>query len=259
MEQTGARGGVQQAANTAPAAQADTAALSIEDIKQAVSMPGASTPVIDGSTAASDPSPTVPAMAPQTPPASPPAAASGLSPIRAAPPSGPAASPPPHSAVAWARDHQNAAIAVAFVLVLLYVAPILVITKAAIDTQGFQEPNAWFRWFAAFMKTSDSTLGSVHKVLFPFIATLSIVAFKDRINYGVIGLGVFVLLMFMLSVGVGVLFDMSDMAVALRALPDKIEPEVARAFFSKVQDTLLMYMMLLLGVSVISDPAENKA
>jgi hypothetical protein len=222
---------------------ADAAALSAEVIKQAAESANPAAPPVD---------------APQPPPA---VAASPIATPAPKPAADPAAgekTASPQATVGWVRDHQTAAIVVAFALILLYVAPVLVITKAAIESQVFQEPNAWFGWFAAFVRSSDSTLGSVHKVLFPFVATLSIVAFKDRINYGVIGLGIFVLLMFMLSVWVGVLFEMTATAVALSGLPDKIEPQVARAFFGKVQDTLLMYMMLLLGVSVISDPAKGK-
>ncbi len=163
------------------------------------------------------------------------------------------AAPPKSKSVEWVSSHQSAAIAVTFVLILLYVTPILVIAAAAIRTEGFQEPSSMLSWFVAFMKTSDSTLNGVHKVLFPFIATLSIVAFKDKINRSVIALGLFVMTMFMLSVFVGVLFDMPSIRSVLDGQEDKVDITVAKAFFSKTQETLLMYLMMLLGVSAISD------
>ena len=157
----------------------------------------------------------------------------------------------------WVASHQAAATLVAFALVLLYVLPLLLITASAIHTDGFEEPDWLFSWFAAFMKSSDATLGGVHKVLFPFLSTLSIVAFRDRFNYWVIALGIFVLCMFMLTVGIGVMFEINKTADAISALGQPVDLTVARAFFSKVQDTLLMYLMLLLGVSAVSEPAKK--
>jgi hypothetical protein len=151
-------------------------------------------------------------------------------------------------------------------LIFLYVLPLLVVAIAAYRTNGFQDPSVMLSWFFTFMKSSDSTLNGIHKVLFPFIATLSIVAFKDKVNHSVIALGIFVMAMFVLSVFVGVLFDMPDIKSLLDAQEAKLdttmtkdkEPKIdtsalTKAFFSKIQDTLLMYLMLLLGVSAISE------
>jgi hypothetical protein len=160
--------------------------------------------------------------------------------------------PRPH--IEWMDRHQAAAILVAFVLVALYVAPLILITVSAIRTDGFEEPSWMFSWFAAFMKSADSTLGQVHKVLFPVLSTLSIIAFKDRLNWWVIGLGLFVLLMFMLAIGVGTMFEVPRITKAVENLGQSIDLTVVKAFFSKVEETLLMYLMLLLGVSAISEP-----
>jgi hypothetical protein len=154
----------------------------------------------------------------------------------------------------WIERNQAAAILVAFVLVVLYVSPLILVTISAIRTDGFEEPSWMFSWFAAFMKSADSTLGQVHKVLFPFLSTLSIIAFKDRLNWWVIGLGAFVLLMFMLTIGVGTMFEVPRIASAVANLGQSIDLSVVKAFFSKIQETLLTYLMLLLGVSVISEP-----
>lgn len=153
--------------------------------------------------------------------------------------------------VDWVSSHQGAAVLVAFMLILLYVLPILIVALAAYQTDGFQEPSPMLKWFVAFMKSSDSTLNGIHKVLFPFIATLSIVAFKDKVSRSVIALGIFVMTMFMLSVFVGVLFDIPEMKSVLAAQGANVAE--TKAFFSKTQDTLLMYLMLLLGVSAISE------
>ena len=159
--------------------------------------------------------------------------------------------------IQWIERNQTAAILVAFVLVLLYVAPLILITVSAIRTDGFEEPSWMFTWFAAFMKSADSTLGQVHKVLFPFLSTLSIIAFKDRLNGWVICLGIFVLCMFALTIGVGTMFEIPKIANALTNLGEPIDLAVAKAFFAKVQETLLMYLMLLLGVSAISEPGKK--
>jgi hypothetical protein len=169
------------------------------------------------------------------------------------------AAPATSPAVAWAARHEMAAIVVAFALTLLYVLPILVVAAAAHQSDFFQEPTPLMEWFAAFMKSADSTLGGVHKILFPFLVTLSIIAFKDRISVWVIALAVFVLGMFMLTVWIGVLFDMKKIIDRIAAQTSVgVDVAVARAFFTKVQETLLMYLMTLLGVSVASDRSKQK-
>ena len=39
---------------------------------------------------------------------------------------------------------------------------------------------------------------------------------------------------------------------ALSGLKDSINPELAKAFFTRVQETLLMYLMMLIGISVVN-------
>lgn len=156
--------------------------------------------------------------------------------------------------IAWAERNQNVAVAVAAIFILLYVAPVLLAAAATIQSDFFMEESAVLVWFAAFMKSSEATLGGVHKVLFPFLVTLSVIAFKDKLNYWVLGLAMFVVLMFMLTVWVGVLLDVDQYRHSLEAQKAaKLDASVARTFFSKMQDTLLMYVALLLGLSATNE------
>ncbi len=156
--------------------------------------------------------------------------------------------------VAWAVRNQKVATGIAAIFILLYVSPVILAAIGVIRSGFFQEPNDLLVWFAAFIKSSDSTLGGVHKVLFPFLVTLSLIAFKDKLNFWVLGLGLFVLVMFVLTVWIGVLFDVGRYQTAIaNQTSSSLDIGSARAFFVKMQDMLLMYIALLLGLSATNE------
>jgi hypothetical protein len=156
----------------------------------------------------------------------------------------------PQGGPAWIDKNHLAAVATAFVLTAFYVAPIYMIAFVAWKTQMFQEDSLLFAWFAAFMKSSDSTLAEFHKVLFPMISALSIIVFRDRPTKSMFALAGFIFVSFVATVAVSVMFDMSFTTDALSGLTTPIDLALVHAFFSKIQETLLMYLMMLLGISV---------
>lgn len=158
----------------------------------------------------------------------------------------------------WIQEHQLAATLFAFLLILLYVSPIAMIAIAAWTTTMFQEGTFWLSWFAAFMKTSESTLSAFHKVLLPIISGLSVVVFQGKPTRAVFFLGLFVLVCFVMTTFIGVLFDMSSTQIALKGLPDPINLALVGPFFTRVQETLLMYLMLLLGIGVANATSKKQ-
>lgn len=150
----------------------------------------------------------------------------------------------------WIEENQEVAVGFAFVLLLFYTMPIFLIAAAMLTTRVFQDPSNLLSWFAAFMKTSDSTLGGFHKVLFPVMSGLSVIVFRDKPTKAMLVLGLFILCLFATTVGIGVVFDIPSTQKALSRLEDPINPDLARAFFSHIQETLLMYLMMLIGISV---------
>lgn len=158
----------------------------------------------------------------------------------------PATTPAPK----WIEIHDQIAAAIALLLMFLYVSPVLLIGMAWWGTGGFQDASFWFGWFAAFMKTSDTTLNEFHKVLLPVISGLSVVVFRKKPGWPFVALGVFTLLAFVAATFIGVVFDMKSVQDAISGLPDTIDLVQARGFFTRVQETLLMYLMILLGIGV---------
>lgn len=141
---------------------------------------------------------------------------------------------------------------IAFALIGLYVLPAVLVGIAAWQTDLFQEESLLYLWFAAFMKTSSSTLNEFHKVLFPVVSALSVVVFRTKPTRSFLALGIFVLLAFVAAVGVGVLFDMNRVRDAVSGLSEPLNLDTAHAFFARVQESLLMYLGTLLGIGVVN-------
>lgn len=166
-------------------------------------------------------------------------------------PAVPAPPTPPAGGAAnagWIESNQGAALVVAAVLIATYVFPIYMISFEALYTGGFQEPNFLLQWFGAFLLSADSTLNEYHKVLFPVMSALSVVAFRTRPDWRFLLLAFFVLVSFSITVAVSVAFDVQSIQHALSGM--SIDARLSKLFFSRIQETLLMYLMMLLGIGV---------
>lgn len=159
-------------------------------------------------------------------------------------------SPGQPTKVTWLDSHEYVAIALAFLLLTAYVAPVLIISVVAWSTDRFQEDSFWFAWFAAFLSTSDSTLNLFHKVLLPILTAVSVIAFRGKLTKAMVALLIFIICAFVTSVFVGVVFDMPQTVAALKGLADPIDPRLVRAFFTRIEESLMMYFMLLLGLGI---------
>lgn len=156
-------------------------------------------------------------------------------------------SPPPP----WIEKRMNYAIALAFVLITLYLTPLYMITYVGWQSDGFKDESFGFRWFVAFLKHSDATLGQFHKLLFPILVGLSVVMLKGRQTKAHAYLVIYILIGLVLAIYSGVYFDMSETLKAIALQPDKPPtPELVSSFFARIQEVLLIYLSLLLGLSV---------
>lgn len=148
--------------------------------------------------------------------------------------------------------NESLAIALGFILMAFYVAPIFLITISAWNTNGFQDESLTFSWFAAFMKSSDSTLNQFHKILLPVMTAISVIAFRERPSKTMLSLFGFVMLAFIMTVSVRVFFDMPNTLIALKNQVDPIDISLVKAFFSRIEESLMMYLMMLLGINVVN-------
>lgn len=159
----------------------------------------------------------------------------------------------------WIESNQGIAIAVAFVLTSIYVSPIFVIGVAAWYTDGFQEPSFLLQWFSAFMHSANATLNEYHKVLFPIMSALSVVVFKGRPDWRFLLLAFFVFFSFGTTIVVSVVFDIQSIQDALSGYSQKMDIALTKSFFSRIQETLLMYLMMLLGIGVSNTAKKQES
>jgi hypothetical protein len=150
----------------------------------------------------------------------------------------------------WIGNNQGVAVIVAFVLISIYVSPIYMIGVAALYTHGFQDPSFLLQWFGAFMHSSDSTLNEYHKVLFPVMSAISVVAFKSKPDWRFLSLAFFVFVSFGTTIVVSVAFDMPSIQDSLSDQSNAIDLRLSKLFFGRIQEALLMYLMMLLGIGV---------
>lgn len=152
--------------------------------------------------------------------------------------------------VPWMEKNQGMVIGIAFVLVIIYMIPVFMVIAAAWKTKIFQEDSSLLSWFTTFILSSTTTLGEFHKVLFPVISALSVIAIRSKPNKLMVALGAFILISFACTVYISVIFDMPSTQNALKGLETTINVDLTKAFFVRIQETLLMYFMMLLGINV---------
>lgn len=164
--------------------------------------------------------------------------------------------------VGWIPNNQTLGILVAFVLLGFYMLPVFLLGmgmyKTTTDGLVFSDPSFFTDWFVAYARSADSTLNEFHKLLFPVISAISIVSIRTRPSLGLLLLALSVLLSFVLSLFLSVVFDMPRTIEALRLLhPDVDEPKIA-TFFERVMEMQLMYLMMLLGIGVVNSRSADE-
>jgi hypothetical protein len=182
----------------------------------------------------------MPPLAQDTPPE--PVASSPL-PIKP----GPEASPS-----GWMQSQHRQAVALAWILLACYIAPVALGAVALYSSDWMQQESSALKWFAAFLRDSDNTLNEFHKVLLPVVAAVSIVAFTGKPSREMLWLAAFVLVSFTTTVAVSVSFDIKDVAEGMTGLAADLAPEQAKQFLARIRETLMSFLMMLLGVGVVN-------
>jgi hypothetical protein len=150
----------------------------------------------------------------------------------------------------WVERYEPLAIGIAFVLMLFYILPVLVIAVTALITHGFQADHFLFDWFATFVKTGDSSLNEFHKILLPVITAISVIAFRSRPSGRMLLLGLFILVAFVMTIFVDVFFQMPSTMDAMKGMKEALDRTLTKTFFARIEESLLMYLMALLGIGV---------
>lgn len=156
----------------------------------------------------------------------------------------------PNTSPGWLQSRPGLATTIAFAVVILYVLPVYLILVVILRTQGLQEDSLLYSWFAAFMKSGDSTLNLFHKILFPVLTALSVLAYRGTPTKGMLSLGGFLLVSLAAALSVAVFFDMDITKQRVKGLNEPIDLTLVKAFFSRIQESIMMYFMLLLGLGI---------
>jgi hypothetical protein len=153
-------------------------------------------------------------------------------------------------ALAWYRKREDLAALMALVAFSLYVSPIVAVTVATVTTSFFQEQSQLFAWFVAFAEHADTTLNQFHKVLLPMVSAVSVAAFRSRPDWRFALLASLIFIFFALATFMGVLFDMESTRNAIALLRSTINIQAIQTTFTRFQETLLIYLMTLIGIGV---------
>lgn len=150
--------------------------------------------------------------------------------------------------------HHKTTLWIVPIVLIAYALPIYGISLAAMLTKGFSEPNFILSWFSAFVGSADESLNQFHKVLLPLISGLSVIAFRDqemsKWTYTVVSV---LLLTILIAIGMDVVFRMENTQANLEGLRTGSDPVIdfalTKAFFTRMQETLFTYLMILLGLT----------
>lgn len=152
----------------------------------------------------------------------------------------------------WLATHHNQAVVIAWVLLCCYITPVLTGAWALIGSDWMKQDNIMVEWFAAFLRDADNTLNEFHKVLLPVMTSITVVTFTRRSARQLLALGVFVLLLFLLTLFVSVSFDIKLVADGIAGLQGDLDAASAKQFLGRMRENLISFLMLLLGVGVVN-------
>lgn len=148
------------------------------------------------------------------------------------------------------KNPQARATSLAFLLMIFYCAPLYLGLASLLASGGMQEPSSAVNWFAAYLKSSDSTLSEFHKLLMPAVSAISIAAYILRPTLGMVALATFVFVSFMVAVWTTVWFDLASVQNGLEGLGGGLTATDAKQFLGRIRETLLMYFMMLVGLQM---------
>jgi hypothetical protein len=157
----------------------------------------------------------------------------------------------------WIQSHQGVGIGFASALLFVYVAPVVLILIAGLITDGFLEPHTLLSWFSTYLISSQATLETIHKILFPLVSAISVISFRDRPLRGIFIFAGAILLSWIGVLIIDVYCTMPNKISALKGLPNPIDTAMLGIFFSRVNESLIIYFAMLLGISISNNLPED--
>lgn len=161
------------------------------------------------------------------------------------------------SAIQWISNNQKTGIILASLLIILYMLPIVLVSICAWLTCGFMESNLWLSLFSSFLNSSNSTLADFHKVLFPVIAGISVVSLKDKPSKKVILFAVSIILLYVYTKWFHIYLNIKETKDALMGLPNPLDAKEMDILFGQIENTLITYFMMLIGIQVSNKIGGN--
>ena len=137
-------------------------------------------------------------------------------------------------------------------VIILYCAPLILIASVYICNYSLGTPidieKPTVKWFIAFAKGHEHSLGQVHKILIPLITFIAAAGFATASStWRTLVLSLMILFFFFLAIFMQVAFEASA--------PDEV-PMVS-PFFSRIEETLITYLMLILGLQVAKNVSDR--
>ena len=162
------------------------------------------------------------------------------------------ATEPNNPPIGWMTTYHSQAVAIAWLLLLCYITPVVIGAMALIGSDWMQQNNVMVEWFAAFLRDADNTMNEFHKVLLPVMTSITVVTFTHKPTRQLLALGAFVLVLFLLTLFVSVAFDIQSVSEGIAGLEGDLDAGSAKQFLGRMRENLMSFLMLLLGVGVVN-------
>lgn len=136
---------------------------------------------------------------------------------------------------------------------VIYALPIALICVSYFSTGSWNRPNVSMELFGGFAKNPDLVLGQLHRSILPLISVLAVAAFRDdegttwaRANIVLLLVSFFVAIMFSAMLQSSTIVSRLEM----EGSGAPFTAAEARGLLSRMQDTILLYLMLIVGVRI---------
>jgi len=137
---------------------------------------------------------------------------------------------------------------VALSILVAFCMPLYLLLISIATTDGFKSMGSLLQWTVSFLANQDSALAQFHKILLPLVTGISAWKHKDATSGQSVSLLIFCTLNIMLAIVADVFFRDRMVIDAITANYPNYSAASATAYFTRIQETLMMYLMLLMGL-----------
>ena len=144
------------------------------------------------------------------------------------------------------KPSQDFAIAIA--ILIAFCAPLYLLLISILTTDSFKSQGALLAWAVYFLGNQDSALAQFHKILLPLVTGISAWQHKDANPTLSSALVIFCVANVLLAIVVDIYFKDPLLRNAIQGNYADYSPNSATTYFTRVQETLMMYLMVLMGL-----------